>query len=100
MVYKKFYISITESDDIRRTDYEGNEISCEGFNFDVYPKENRTQKIDEFSAAVGFEILEKSLPEAEQFVKDHIDLEGAELKGFISETSESDSPRQINDLTM
>ena len=55
MVYKKFYISITESDDIRRTDYEGNEISCEGFNFEVYPKENRTQKIDEFSAAVGFE---------------------------------------------
>ncbi|MBR1422445.1 MAG: hypothetical protein IJ571_03235 [Ruminococcus sp.] len=100
MIYRKFYISITESDEICRTDYEGKEITCEGFNFEVYPKENRTQKIDEFSAAVGFEILEKSLPEAEQFVKDHIDLEGAELKGFINETCESESRSQTDGLPM
>lgn len=100
MVYKNFYISITESNDIRRTDSEGNVISCVGFSFEIFPKENRTQKIDEFSAAVGYEILKKSLSEAEQFVKDHIDLEGAELKGFIAEIGSSESEGPSSSMTM
>ncbi len=100
MVYKNFYISITESNDIYRTDSDGNMISCEGFSFEIFPTENRTQKIDEFSAAVGYEILEKSLSEAEQFVKDHIDLEGSELKGFITEIGSSDDGGTSNSMAM
>lgn len=50
-------VSSAQSNDIRRPDSEGNVISCEGFSFEIFPKENRTQKINEFSAAVGFELL-------------------------------------------
>ena len=53
MRYKDFYVRITPDKYIPRVD-----------------------KIDNFSAAVGFEILENSLAEAKQLAKDYIDCEG------------------------
>lgn len=42
----------------------------------VFADETERIEIDNFSAAVGFEILENSLGEAEQLAKDYIDCEG------------------------
>ncbi|WP_410081582.1 hypothetical protein [Ruminococcus sp.] len=41
----------------------------------VFADETEQVEIYNFSAAVGFEILEDSLAEAEQFAKDFIDCE-------------------------
>lgn len=50
----------------------GNETVCKGFNIKVFKDKKKTELFDEFSAAVGHEILENSLEEAEQFAKDTI----------------------------
>ena len=42
----------------------------------VFAEETEGIEIDNFSAAVGFEILENSLAEAKQLAKDYIDCEG------------------------
>ena len=44
----------------------------------VFADETERIEIDNFSAAVGFEILENSFAEAEQFAKDFVDCEGKE----------------------
>ena len=45
----------------------------------VFADEPERIEIDNFSAAVGFEILENSFAEAVQFAKDFIDCEGKEI---------------------
>ena len=70
MKYKGFYIDITPDDHLVRTDSSGNEVICRGFSFSVFTDEARTEKFDEFSAAVGYEILAEDMEEAEQFAKD------------------------------
>ena len=72
MKYKGYWITIDPVDDIRRTDELGRETTCEGFRFEVFRDKEMTDLLDEFSAAVGYEILENSLEEAEQFAKDTI----------------------------
>lgn len=42
----------------------------------IFTDKNEQDEIDNFTAAVGFEILENSLAEAEQLAKDFIDCEG------------------------
>ncbi|WP_455268349.1 hypothetical protein [Ruminococcus sp.] len=75
MRYKDFYVRITPDKSIQRVDKMGNEILCDGFMIRIFADENEQIEIDNFSAAVGFEILENSLAEAEQFAKDFIDCE-------------------------
>lgn len=41
----------------------------------IFAYKNEQDEIDNFSAAVGFEILENSLAEAKQLAKDFIDCE-------------------------
>ena len=53
-------------------------ILCEGFLIQVFADETERIEIDNFSAAVGFEILENSFAEAVQFAKDYIDCEEKE----------------------
>ena len=72
MQYKGYIVRITPAEDIRRTDELGRETTCEGFQFEVFKDKEMTDLLDEFSAAVGYEILENSLEEAEQFAKDTI----------------------------
>ena len=72
MKYKGYMITIDPADDIRRSDSMGNETVCKGFNIRVFKDKGKTELFDEFSAAVGHEILENSLEEAEQFAKDTI----------------------------
>ena len=76
MRYKDFYVRITPDKYIPRVDKKGDKILCEGFLIQVFADETERIEIDNFSAAVGFEILENSLAEAEQLVKDFIDCEG------------------------
>ena len=78
MRYKGFYIKISPDSNIRRVDKKGRDILCEGFLIQVFADETERIEIDNFSAAVGFEILENSLAEAKQLAKDFIDCEGAE----------------------
>ncbi|MBR1383855.1 MAG: hypothetical protein IJ555_08615 [Ruminococcus sp.] len=75
MKYKGFYIDITPDDHLVRTDSDGNDVICRGFSFSVFTDEGRTEKFDEFTAAVGFEILAEDMEEAEQFAKDVVSCE-------------------------
>ena len=79
MKYKGYMITIVPADDIRRTDELGRETTCKGFNIKVFKDKGKTELFDEFSAAVGHEILENSVEEAEQFAKDTIICEEKEL---------------------
>lgn len=76
MRYKDFYVRITPDKYIPRVDKKGDKILCEGFLIRIFADENEQDEIDNFTAAVGFEILENSLAEAEQLAKDFIDCEG------------------------
>lgn len=76
MRYKDFYMRITPDRSIQRVDKKGNEVFCDGFIIRIFADENKQIEIDNFTAAVGFEILENSFAEAVQFAKDFIDCEG------------------------
>jgi len=76
MRYKDFYVRITPDRSIQRVDKNGNEVFCDGFIIQVFADGTEQIGIDNFTAAVGFEILEYSLAEAEQLAKDFIDCEG------------------------
>ncbi len=75
MRYKDFYVRITPDNSIQRVDKKGNEVLCEGFLIQIFADKNEQDEIDNFTAAVGFEILEDSFAEAVQFAKDFIDCE-------------------------
>ena len=75
MRYKGFYIKIVPDSGIKRVDKKGKDVLCKGFMIQVFDDETEKIEIDNFSAAVGFEILENSLAEAEQFAKDCVDCE-------------------------
>ena len=76
MRYKDFYVRITPDKYIPRVDKKGDKILCEGFLIQIFAYKNEQDEIDNFTAAVGFEILEDSSAEAEQLAKDFIDCEG------------------------
>ena len=80
MRYKDFYVRITPDKYIPRVDKKGNKILCEGFLIQIFADKNEQVEIDNFTAAVGFEILEDSLAEAVQFAKDFVECEGKEYK--------------------
>ena len=78
MIYKDFYVRITPDKYIPRVDKKGDKILCEGFLIQIFADKNEQVEIDNFTAAVGFEILEDSLAEAVQFAKDFVECEGKE----------------------
>ena len=85
MKYKGFYIRIVPDKEIKRVDKKGRDVLCEGFMIQVFDDETEQVEIDNFSAAVGFEILENSLAEAEQFAKDYVQCEGKEYQRMSDE---------------
>lgn len=80
MKYKGFYIRIVPDNEIKRVNKKGSDVLCEGFMIQVFEDETERVEIYNFSAAVGFEILENSLAEAEQFAKDYVECEGIRSK--------------------
>lgn len=75
MRYKDFYVRITPDKYIPRVDKKGDKFLCEGFLIQIFAYKNEQDEIDNFTAAVGFEILEDSLAEAEQLAKDFVECE-------------------------
>lgn len=78
MRYKDFYVRITPDKYIPRVDKKGDKILCEGFLIQIFADKKEQGEIDNFTAAVGFEILENSFAEAVQFAKDFVECEGKE----------------------
>lgn len=63
-----------------------------GVFFSVFTDDARTEKFDEFTAAVGHEILAEDMEEAEQFAKDVVSCED---KAFWLEQPELSMGGQI-----
>ena len=73
MQYKDYYVKITPGQNLIREAENGTDIMCEGFRIEVFTDGSEKEKLDEFSAAVNYELLENSMREAEQFAKDCIE---------------------------
>jgi len=74
MTYRGFYVKISQ-ESVPRVDGDGKEVQCAGFVIEIFDNEQSAIPLDRISAAVDFELLELSMVEAEQFVKDYIDSE-------------------------
>ncbi len=85
MKYRGFYVKISQESVVRH-DKDGNELQCAGFLIEIFENEQSAIPLDRISAAVDFELLEPSVEEAEQFVKDYIDSERKKLIGTASAT--------------
>lgn len=87
MKYKGFWVKITPDKNLSRENKNGEIVTCEGFKVEVFVDESERLAIDVFSAAVDFELLNNSLDEVEQFIKDYIDCEEKEYQRMIDEFS-------------
>lgn len=87
MRYKGFYVKITPDTDLHREDKNGDDVHCKGFKIEVFADDSEKLEIDVFLAAVGFELLNNRLEEAEQFAKDYIDCEEKEYGRMLEELS-------------
>ncbi len=85
MTYRGFYVKISQ-ESVARVDKDGNEVQCAGFVIEIYENKQSAIPLDRITAAVDFELLELSMAEAEQFVKDYIDSERKKLIGTASAT--------------
>ncbi len=81
MKYRGFYVKISQESVVRH-DKDGNEVQCAGFVIEIYEDEQSDIPLDRITAAVDYELLEPSVAEAEQFVKDYIDSEGKHYQGL------------------
>ena len=73
MNYKNFEIRLTEAK-IPRKDRQGRNIECDGFIVEIFTQDSDIP-VNVFNAAVGYEMLENSIDEAEQLAKDYIEVE-------------------------
>ena len=78
MNYKNFEIRLTEAK-IPRQDRQGRNIECDGFIVEIFTQDSEVT-VNVFNAAVGYELLENSIDEAEQLAKDYIDVEEKKLR--------------------
>lgn len=78
MNYKDFEIHITGAK-VPRRDRQGRTIECDGFIVEIFTQDSAVP-VNVFNAAVGYELLENSIDEAEQLVKDYIDVEEKKLR--------------------
>ena len=74
MLYHGFHIRITPCH-LKRTVDSGCEVICKGYWFEAFVDESMTIPLDVFGGAVGFELVEESMDEAEQFAMDVVDAE-------------------------
>lgn len=77
MNYKDFEIRITDAK-VPRRDGQGRTVECDGFIIEIFTQDSDIP-VNVFNAAVGYELLENSIDEVEQLVKDYIDVEEKEL---------------------
>lgn len=75
MLYHGFYVEFVPMTNIPKEDRNGEIVCSDGYEITIYSDVDKTNPVNKFYAAEGFEILSAALEEAEQFAKDVIDLE-------------------------
>ena len=90
MLYHGFYVKITPLEKIQREKKDGSITLCDGFQIEIFSDSAMEIPVDIFTAAVGFEILNHSVQDAEQFAKDVIDSEEKEYLRLLKEYAEND----------
>lgn len=90
MLYHGFYVKITPLKNIQREKKDGSITLCDGFQIEIFPDSSEEIPVDVFTAAVGFEILNHSAQDAEQFAKDVIEGEEKEYLRLLEEYWEND----------
>ena len=68
-----------------RVNRDGQSVRCDGFMIEIYDSKEKKNAVDIIYAAVGYELLEKDIHEAEQLAKDYIDSEKLELREMMEE---------------
>ena len=58
-----------------RVNRDGQSVQCDGFMIEMYDSTEKKNAVDIIYAAVGYELLENDIHEAEQMAKDYIDCE-------------------------
>ncbi len=82
--YKGFEVKISTSRPFR-INRDGQSVQCDGFMIEIYDSKEKKNPVDIFHAAVGYELLEHEIHEAEQLAKDYIDSEKLELREMMEE---------------
>ena len=59
----------------QRINRDGLSVQCDGFAIEIYDNKEKKNAVDIIYAAVGYELLENDIHEAEQLAKDYIDCE-------------------------
>ena len=85
MLYHGFYVKITPLEKIQREKKDGSITLCDGFQIEIFSDRAEEIPVDEFTAAVGFEILNSSAEDVEQFATDVIDSEEKEYLRLLEE---------------
>lgn len=68
-----------------RVNRDGETVACDGFTIEIYDSRENKNAVDVIYAAVGYELLENNIHEAEQLAKDYIDSEKLELREMMEE---------------
>lgn len=68
-----------------RVNRDGLSVQCDGFTIEIYDSKENKNAVDVIYAAVGYELLENDIHEAEQLAKDYIDSEKLELREMMEE---------------
>ena len=68
-----------------RVNRDGQSVKCDGFMIEIYDSKEKKNAVDIIYAAVGYELLENDIHEAEQLAKDYIGSEKLELREMVEE---------------
>lgn len=90
MLYHGFYVKITPLKNIQREKKDESIFLYDGFQIEIFSDSAEEIPVDIFTAAVGFEILNHSVQDAEQFAKDVIEGEEKEYLRLLKEYAEND----------
>lgn len=71
-----------------RVNRDGQSVTCDGFMIEIYDSKEKKNAVDIIYAAVGYELLENDIHEAEQLAKDYIDSEKLELRELADDETE------------
>lgn len=85
MLYHGFYVKFTSLENIQREKKDGSTDLCGGFQIEIFSDSSEKIPLDAFTAAVGLEILNNSVQDAEQFAMDVIESEEKEYLKLLEE---------------
>ena len=71
-----------------RVNRDGQSVQCDGFMIEIYDSKEKKNAVDIIYAAVGYELLENDIHEAQQLAKDYI------KEGYVNED------HKLSEMTM